>query len=66
MRKPDTEIYTAMLDLIQLDAADCVFVDDTPHNLPPAEQLGMTVVLATSPAGTLVQLQELFRDDLAE
>jgi hypothetical protein len=60
MRKPDPEIYAIMLDLMQLPAEDCVFVDDTAHNLPPAERLGMTVILATNPAATITQLREFF------
>jgi putative hydrolase of the HAD superfamily len=65
MRKPDTEIYTIMLDLLQLPAHDCVFVDDTPRNLPPAEQLGMAVILAAEPASTVAQIQELFGRSLS-
>ncbi|RLU86241.1 haloacid dehalogenase [Streptomyces griseocarneus] len=59
MRKPDPEIYTIMLDLMELPAEACVFVDDTARNLPPAEKLGMATVLATTPAETIPQVEAL-------
>lgn len=61
MRKPDREIYLLMLDMMQLEPQDCVFVDDTSHNLPPAQELGITVILATDPAETVSQLRDLFQ-----
>ena len=65
MRKPDREIYLLMLEKMQLTAQDCVFVDDTAHNLPPAEDLGITVILARDPAATVSQLRDLFHIPLA-
>jgi len=59
MRKPDPEIYTAMLDLMELPGEACVFVDDTPRNLPPAEELGIATVLARDPAATIAQVEAL-------
>jgi putative hydrolase of the HAD superfamily len=59
LRKPDPEIYALMLDLMRLPAESCVFVDDTPHNLPPAEALGIATVLAREPSATLAQLELL-------
>jgi putative hydrolase of the HAD superfamily len=35
----------------------CVFVDDTARNLPPAEDLGVATILATSPATTIAQVE---------
>ncbi|HEV2639302.1 MAG TPA: HAD-IA family hydrolase [Actinocrinis sp.] len=60
MRKPDLEIYTTMLGLMGLPAEECVFVDDTRHNLPPAQSLGMAVILAADPEATVARLAELF------
>ncbi|MCZ4120213.1 HAD-IA family hydrolase [Streptomyces sp. H39-S7] len=59
MRKPDPEIYAVMLDLMDLPGEACVFVDDTARNLPPAEELGITTILATDPADTIRQLEAL-------
>ncbi len=56
-RKPDPELYLAMLELMGLPGDTCVFVDDTPRNLPPAEALGITTVLATDPATTIAAME---------
>lgn len=61
MRKPEREIYLLMLEMMQLAPEDCVFVDDTAGNLPPAEELGITVVLAKDAAETVSRLEELFQ-----
>ncbi|WP_414942665.1 HAD family hydrolase [Amycolatopsis sp. cmx-11-51] len=45
MRKPDPAIYRLAADQIGVQTGDCVFVDDTPRNLPPASELGMVTVL---------------------
>lgn len=57
LRKPDPELYTIMLDLMQLPGEACVFVDDTARNLPPAEALGIATVLAEEPAETIARLE---------
>lgn len=49
MAKPDPEIYQLALDRLGLPGEACVFVDDYPGNLPPAEALGITTVLAAKP-----------------
>jgi putative hydrolase of the HAD superfamily len=57
MRKPDPAIYQIMLDLMDLPGEECVFVDDTAHNLPPAEELGITTILARDPAETIARIE---------
>ncbi|WP_116211343.1 HAD-IA family hydrolase [Streptomyces olivoreticuli] len=57
-RKPEAEIYAIALESMQLPAADCVFVDDSPRNLPPAQNLGMAVVLDTDPSETVTRLED--------
>jgi putative hydrolase of the HAD superfamily len=45
MRKPDREIYELTVSRLDgIEAADCVFVDDTEVNCRAAEELGMTAV----------------------
>ena len=61
LRKPDPGIYLLMMEMMQLTPQDCVFIDDTARNLPPAEELGMAVILATDPTSTIIQLQDLFQ-----
>lgn len=41
IRKPTPRIYELGAESIGLAPSDCVFVDDLPFNLPPAEELGM-------------------------
>jgi len=57
LRKPDAELYTAMLGLMELPGEACVFVDDTARNLPPAEALGVTTILAKDPADTIARME---------
>ncbi|MBT2677276.1 HAD-IA family hydrolase, partial [Streptomyces sp. ISL-14] len=59
MAKPDPAIYQLTLDHLGLPAQACVFVDDHPRNLPPAETLGITTVLATDEADTVAELEGL-------
>ncbi|UED85507.1 HAD family hydrolase [Streptomyces profundus] len=57
--KPEPAIYQLMLDRLGLPGADCVFVDDQARNLPPAEALGMTTLLATDEGSTVARLTDL-------
>ncbi|WP_422359641.1 HAD family hydrolase [Reichenbachiella sp.] len=41
MRKPDGEIYTEILKRSNNKAEECLFLDDTQHNLDSAAQLGI-------------------------
>ncbi|MGW6847140.1 HAD family hydrolase [Streptomyces sp. NPDC054958] len=59
MRKPDPEIFEAMLKLLELPAAECVFVDDTPDYVKAAEALGFVGVHAQRPQQTIAQLEPL-------
>lgn len=65
MRKPDAEIFHLTLELMDLDAADCVFVDDLPHNITAAADLGLVGVRHTSYEATLAELEALFGLELA-
>ncbi|CAB4955576.1 unannotated protein [freshwater metagenome] len=60
MRKPAPEIFVIGAERIGLRPEECVFVDDLPFNLPPAEELGMTTVLHRDAAETVPRLEELF------
>jgi epoxide hydrolase-like predicted phosphatase len=58
VRKPDPAIYALVLERIDLEAADCVFVDDLPGNLKPARELGMgTVAHRGDTAATLDEIE---------
>lgn len=59
IRKPSPRIYELGAESIGLAPSRCVFVDDLPFNLPPAEELGMAVVHHTAPQATIEALQML-------
>lgn len=47
--KPDPAIYTLCLRRNGLEAADCVFVDDSPKNVAGAAAVGIDAILFTDP-----------------
>jgi putative hydrolase of the HAD superfamily len=56
MRKPEERIFWHATGLLGLDPAECVFVDDIEANVAAAEAVGMTAILHTDPAATLIHL----------
>jgi putative hydrolase of the HAD superfamily len=64
MRKPAPRIYELGAEAIGRAATECVFVDDLPFNLPPAQELGMSTVHHTSAKDTIAELQRLLGIDL--
>lgn len=65
MRKPEPRIFEHTLELVGLDAGECVFVDDLPPNVEAAVAVGMVGVRHTSYAETLAELEVLFDRSLA-
>jgi putative hydrolase of the HAD superfamily len=59
MRKPEERIFRHAADLLGLDPAECVFIDDIEVNVTAAEAIGMTAILHHDPAVTLARLGEL-------
>lgn len=59
MRKPAPPLYALAAERIGLPPEECVFVDDLPFNLPPAEELGMATVRHRSAHETLPELERL-------
>lgn len=55
--KPAPEIYHRLLDTHGLDAADCLFIDDTPANVEGARAVGMHVHHFTGAAGLRAALE---------
>jgi len=43
--KFNQEAYERMLELLRASGSECVMVEDSPRNLPPAKALGMTTIL---------------------
>jgi putative hydrolase of the HAD superfamily len=56
MRKPEERIFRHATELLGLDPAECVFVDDIQVNVAAAEAVGMTAILHTDPVATLTNL----------
>ena len=59
IRKPARRMYELGAERAGAKPVDCVFVDDLPFNLTPAEELGMATVQHTSAETTIPQLEEL-------
>ena len=66
IRKPAPRIYELGARAIGMAPARCVFVDDLPFNLPPAQSLGMVTVHHTSAATTIAELERLLGIALRE
>ncbi len=58
-RKPAKRMYELGAERAGVAPELCVFVDDLPFNLTPAEELGMATVHHTSAEDTIPQLEEL-------
>ena len=59
IRKPSKRMYELGAERAGVPAEQCVFVDDLPFNLTPAEELGMATVHHTSAETTIPQLERL-------
>ncbi|HUA73646.1 MAG TPA: HAD family phosphatase [Solirubrobacteraceae bacterium] len=58
-RKPASKMYELGAERAGAQAEQCVFVDDLPFNLTPAEKLGMATVHHTSAEETIPELERL-------
>lgn len=56
LRKPDPRIYQMMCELLQVEAASCVYLDDLGVNCKPAAALGMTAIKVTGEDQALADL----------
>src|SRR5882762_2289511 len=50
LRKPDPRIYRMMVETLQVDPKNCVYLDDLGVNLKPAREMGMTTIKAVNAA----------------
>ena len=65
IRKPSRRMYQLGAERAGVRADQCVFVDDLPFNLTPAEKLGMATIHHTSPETTIPELERLLGVPLA-
>lgn len=59
LSKPDKKIYTLLLNKLQVDANEVLFIDDNELTLPPAQALGMQTILFRGQDGLEKQLETL-------
>jgi epoxide hydrolase-like predicted phosphatase len=59
IRKPSRRMYELGAERAGVTAEQCVYVDDLPFNLTPAEELGMATVHHTSAEETIPELERL-------
>lgn len=66
MRKPSRRMYELGAERAGVPAEACVYVDDLPFNLKPAEELGMATVHHTSAETTIPELERLLGVSLGD
>jgi putative hydrolase of the HAD superfamily len=59
IRKPARKMYELGAQRAGAEPASCVYVDDLPFNLTPAEELGMATIHHTSAETTIPELERL-------
>lgn len=59
MRKPDPRIFELTCELLKVAPEDCVFVDDSEQNLPPAAAMGMATLHGVDEQITVPKLRRL-------
>lgn len=64
-RKPDPEVFTAVLDRYGIAPANAFFADDLPENIAGAQSLGITSHLFTEPGGLLEAIEAFARERTA-
>lgn len=66
IRKPSRRMYELGAERAGVPADECVYVDDLPFNLTPAEELGMATIHHTSAETTIPELEQLLGIALRE
>jgi putative hydrolase of the HAD superfamily len=57
VRKPDARFYEIACELLDIEPADAVFLDDLGVNLKPARELGMTTIKVGDPQVAIAELE---------
>jgi len=57
LRKPDPRIYRLMVETLQVDPRNCVYLDDLGVNLKPAREMGMTTIKVVNAAQAITELE---------
>jgi putative hydrolase of the HAD superfamily len=64
IRKPEPRFYQIACEMLGIEPAQAVFLDDLGVNLKPARGLGMVTIKVTSADQALAELEELLGLDL--
>jgi putative hydrolase of the HAD superfamily len=57
MRKPEPDFYRTACELLDVDPAESVFLDDLGVNLKPAREMGMRTIKVVDPYEALAELE---------
>jgi putative hydrolase of the HAD superfamily len=57
LRKPDPRIYRMMVEALDVDPKNCVYLDDLGVNLKPARELGMTTIKVLNASQAIDELE---------
>jgi putative hydrolase of the HAD superfamily len=57
LRKPDPRIYHMMVDALNVNPRNCVYLDDLGVNLKPAREMGMTTIKVVSASQAIAELE---------
>ena len=59
VRKPEPAFYAIACDLLGVEPAECVFLDDLGINLKPARAMGMTTIKVEDPTTAIGELESV-------
>jgi len=59
VRKPDPRFYAHALEVLEVEARSCIFLDDLGINLKPARRMGMHTIKVIEPDRALAELEDL-------
>ena len=59
IRKPEPAFYARACELLGVEPAECVFLDDLGINLKPAKEMGMTTIKVGDPADAIAELEQV-------
>jgi epoxide hydrolase-like predicted phosphatase len=65
IRKPSRRMYELGVERAGARPQECVYVDDLPFNLTPAQEMGMATIHHTSSEKTIPELERLLGVSLA-
>jgi putative hydrolase of the HAD superfamily len=59
IRKPEPDFYARACELLGVEPAECVFLDDLGINLKPAKEMGMTTIKVGDAADAIAELERV-------